>query len=90
MKKKFKAFSAPPFVLKAVMAGQVGESHLLGITISSLQVGLRDWSIGMSRHEIRFFSSPGLKTLASGVRNGRQSYCQGINQNILEKGKKCA
>lgn len=28
MKKKFKAFSAPPFVLKAVMAGQVGESVL--------------------------------------------------------------
>ena len=56
MKKKFKAFSAPPFVLKAVMAGQVGESHLLGITISSLQVGRRDWSIGMSRHEIIFFS----------------------------------
>lgn len=26
MKKKFKAFSAPPFVLKAVMAGQVGEN----------------------------------------------------------------
>lgn len=55
MKKKVKAFSAPPFVLKAVMAGQVGESHLLGITICPLHVGMRDWSVGMSRREIKVF-----------------------------------
>ena len=29
IKKKVKAFSAPPFVLKAVMAGQVRISHLI-------------------------------------------------------------
>lgn len=56
MKKKAKAFSAPPFVLKAVMAGQVGESHLLGTIYNfSVQVGMRDWSAGTSRCEIKVF-----------------------------------
>lgn len=39
MKKKAKAFSAPPFVLKAVMAGQVGDSHLLGIIYNFFSTG---------------------------------------------------
>ena len=39
MKKKAKAFSAPPFVLKAVMAGQVGESNLLGTIYNFFSTG---------------------------------------------------
>ena len=31
MRRKVKAFSAPPFVLKAVMAGQVGKCHALSL-----------------------------------------------------------
>jgi len=78
MKKKFKAFSAPPFVLKAVMAGQVGESHLLGITICSVQVGLRAWSTGMRRLEIKFACK------MAGNRTGK------VLIKYSRKGKKCA
>lgn len=33
MRRKVKAFSAPPFVLKAVMAGQVGKYHALSLVM---------------------------------------------------------
>ena len=77
MKKKFKAFSAPPFVLKAVMAGQVCESHCLSIiVICSVKVGLRDWCVDMSRHVIEFcyLQIWISKTHASGVQNGRHNH----------------
>ena len=48
MKKKVKAFSAPPFVLKAVMAGQVCES--LGYNVYDL-FSARRYERLVCRHE---------------------------------------
>jgi len=88
LKKKFKAFSAPPFVLKAVMAGQVGKSHLLGLfPICSVQAGLRDWSTGIRRLEIKFFSSLGLQTLACKMAANHTAM---VLIKYSRKGKKCA